>query len=105
MWNLRWTKRRWGFSPSTSESPANHSTDYSTLITYHPELVLKTKLRGLSPLANYIEPSDRRLSAKLVLTFAETGCYVVSVTDPYGRILEFLDWSRFFFQVAPQLYS
>jgi hypothetical protein len=31
---------------------------------------------------------------------------VVSVTDPYGRILGFLDRSRyFFFQVAPQLYS
>jgi hypothetical protein len=31
---------------------------------------------------------------------------VVSVTDPYGRILGFLDLSRyFFFQVAPQLYS
>jgi hypothetical protein len=28
---------------------------------------------------------------------------VVSVTDPYGRILGILDWSRyFFFQVAPQ---
>jgi hypothetical protein len=34
------------------------------------------------------------------------GCRVVSVTDPYGRILGFLDRSRyFFFQVAPQLYS
>jgi hypothetical protein len=31
---------------------------------------------------------------------------VVSVTDPYGRILGFLDRSRyFFFQAAPQLYS
>jgi hypothetical protein len=31
---------------------------------------------------------------------------VVSVTDPYGRNLGFLDRSRyFFFQVAPQLYS
>jgi hypothetical protein len=31
---------------------------------------------------------------------------MVSVTDPYCRIVEFLDWSRyFFFQVAPQLYS
>jgi hypothetical protein len=30
---------------------------------------------------------------------------VVSVTDPYGRILGFPDRSRyFFFQVAPQLY-
>jgi hypothetical protein len=26
--------------------------------------------------------SDRRLSAKLVPTFAERGCHVVSVTDP-----------------------
>jgi hypothetical protein len=31
---------------------------------------------------------------------------VVSVTDPYGRILGFLDRSRyFFFQVARQLHS
>jgi hypothetical protein len=31
---------------------------------------------------------------------------VVSVADPYGRILGFLDRDRyFFFQVAPQLYS
>jgi hypothetical protein len=51
-------------------------------------------------------PSDRRLSAKLVPTFADRGCHVVSVTDPYCRIIGFLDRSRyFFFQVAPQLYS
>jgi hypothetical protein len=63
----------------------------------------KTKLRSLNPLANY---ADRRLSVKLVPTFAERGCHVVSVTDTYGRILGFLDRSRyFFFQVAPQLYS
>jgi hypothetical protein len=31
---------------------------------------------------------------------------VVSVADPYGRNLDFLDRSLyFFFQVAPQLYS
>jgi hypothetical protein len=50
-------------------------------------------------------PSDRRLSAKLVATFVDIGCHVVSVTDPYGRILDFLDRSRVFFQVAPQLCS
>jgi hypothetical protein len=45
-------------------------------------------------------PSDRRLSTKLVSSFA------VNVTDPYGRIIGFLDRSRyFFFQVAPQLHS
>jgi hypothetical protein len=31
---------------------------------------------------------------------------VVSVMDPYGRNLDFLGWScYFFFQVAPELYS
>jgi hypothetical protein len=42
MWDLWWTKWRWGmFSQSTSVSPANlHSTNFSTItITYHPELV------------------------------------------------------------------
>jgi hypothetical protein len=38
--------------------------------------------------------------------FADKGCHVVSVTDPYGRIIGFLGRSRyFFFQVASQLYS
>jgi hypothetical protein len=38
--------------------------------------------------------------------FVESGCHVVNVTDPYGRILGFLDRSRYrFFQAAPQLYS
>jgi hypothetical protein len=60
----------------------------------------KKKLRDLSPL------SDCCMSAKLESTFADIRCHVVSVTDPYGRILGFLDWScYFFFQVSPQLYS
>jgi hypothetical protein len=51
-------------------------------------------------------PSDLRLSAKLVLTFADRECHVISPTDPYGRILDFLDRSRYcFFQVSPELYS
>jgi hypothetical protein len=29
-------------------------------------------------------------------TFADKGCHVVSVTDPYGRILGFLDRSLYF---------
>jgi hypothetical protein len=41
-------------------------------------------------------PSDRRLSAKRLPTFADKGCNVVSVTDPFGRILGFLDRSRYF---------
>jgi hypothetical protein len=35
--------------------------------------------------------SDRILSEKLVPTFADRGCHVVSVTDLYCRILGFLD--------------
>jgi hypothetical protein len=51
-------------------------------------------------------PSDRWLSAKLVPTFADRGCHVVSVADPYSSTIAFLDHSSyFFFQVAPQLYS
>jgi hypothetical protein len=41
-------------------------------------------------------PSDRRLSAKWLPTFADRGCHVVSVTDPYCRILDFLDRSCYF---------
>jgi hypothetical protein len=40
--------------------------------------------------------SDRRLSAKSLPTSADRVCHVVSVTDPYGRILGFLDRSRYF---------
>jgi hypothetical protein len=52
------------------------------------------------------QPRDRRLSAKLVATFADRRCHMVSVTDSYGSILGFLDRNRyFFFQLSPQLYS
>jgi hypothetical protein len=37
---------------------------------------------------------DRRLSVKLVPAYADKGCHVVSVADPYGRNLGYLDGSR-----------
>jgi hypothetical protein len=43
------------------------------------------------PASQLYQPSDCRLSAKLVPTFADRGYHVVSVTDPYGHILGFLD--------------
>jgi hypothetical protein len=44
--------------------------------------------------------------SKLVPTFADRRCRVVNATGPHGRILGFLDRSRYyFFQVAPQLHS
>jgi hypothetical protein len=39
-------------------------------------------------------PSDRRLSTKLVPTFADRGYRMVSSTDPYDRILDFLNRSK-----------
>jgi hypothetical protein len=46
------------------------------------------------------------LSAKLMQTFADKGCHVLNVTDPYCQIQGFLDRSHYFFlQVAPQLFS
>jgi hypothetical protein len=52
-------------------------------------------------------PTERLpLSEKSVSNFADRGCHLVSVMDPYSRILGFLDRSRyFFFQASPQLYS
>jgi hypothetical protein len=44
----------------------------------------------------YRSSDRRRLTAKLVLTFADRGCNVVSVTDPYDRILGFPDRSLYF---------
>jgi hypothetical protein len=40
---------------------------------------------GLQSASELYRPSDRRLSAKLVPTLADTGCRVVSATNPYGR--------------------
>jgi hypothetical protein len=52
------------------------------------------------------QPNDRRFWEKILPTFADRGCHLVSVADPYGRILDFLDPEPyFFFQVAPQFYS
>jgi hypothetical protein len=45
-------------------------------------------LRGLSPRTNYTDRETASLSTKLVPTFADVGCRVVSATDPYGRILD-----------------
>jgi hypothetical protein len=77
-------------------------------VQYFVDMTTKTINQTLWPesTSELYRPSDRRLLAKLVLTFADRGCHVVSVMDPYGRILGFLDRSLYFFsQVAPQLYS
>jgi hypothetical protein len=68
---------------------------------------LKTKLHGLSPQANYTDRlSDHRLSANLVPTLADRGCRVVSaMIPPQSFYFGFLDRSRYFLEIAPQLSS
>jgi hypothetical protein len=58
----------------------------------------------MSPRANYTDRATAACRRSKLQLFADRGCRVVSVTDPYGRNLGFLDRSRcFFLQVAPQL--
>jgi hypothetical protein len=42
-------------------------------------------------------PTERPpLLGEVIANFSDKECHVVSVTGPYGRILGFLDWSRYF---------
>jgi hypothetical protein len=42
-------------------------------------------------------PTERPpLVGEVIAKFADRGCHVVSVTDPYGRILGSIDRSRYF---------
>jgi hypothetical protein len=61
-----------------------------------PNKQKQTKLHGLQSVSELYWLSDRRLSAKLVPTFADRGCCMVTTTDIYGRILGFLDQSSYF---------
>jgi hypothetical protein len=56
----------------------------------------KTKLHGLSPRANYTDRATAACRQSDCQLLPIEGCHVVSVTDPYGRILAFLDRSRYF---------
>jgi hypothetical protein len=58
----------------------------------------QNKLRGLSQRSKYSDlVTAPPRPAKLVKTFADRGCREVGATDPYGRILGFLNRIRYFF--------
>jgi hypothetical protein len=49
-------------------------------------------------------PTERPpLVGEVIANFADRGCHVVSVTDPYGRILGFLDMSHYFSITAKRM--
>jgi hypothetical protein len=89
------TRKLWNSCSFITKDPLLWKCEQQRKITLWPEST-----------SELYRPSGRRLSAKLLPTFANRGCHMVSVTDPYGHIFGFLDWScYFFFQIAPQLYS
>jgi hypothetical protein len=53
--------------------------------------VHKKKLHDLSPRANYTDRATAACWQSDCQHFADRGCHVVSLTDPYSRILGFLD--------------
>jgi hypothetical protein len=64
--------------------PVN-TTERSRLTYFWKTLYTKTPWSESE--SELYRPSDRRLSAKRLPTYADRGCHVVSVTDPSGRIL------------------
>jgi hypothetical protein len=58
--------------------------------------IKKKKLHGLSPRANYTDRATATCRRNDCQLFADRGCHVVRVTDPYGRIFVFLNKSRYF---------
>jgi hypothetical protein len=64
------------------------------------------KLNSVALVSKRTIPTERPPLVREVENFVVNGCHVVSVTDLYGRILGFLDRTRyFFFKVVPQVYS
>jgi hypothetical protein len=58
----------------------------------------KLKLNSVAWVCERSIPTERQpMSAKLVPNFADRGCHFVSVKDPYGRILGFIDRRCYFF--------
>jgi hypothetical protein len=102
----------WPESASELYRPSDHRLSAKLLPTFADS---ECHVGSLRPYSRFSRPDSMwpllkkirgnlRLSAKLVPTFAVRGCHVVGVTDPYGRILDFLDRSSYFFvQVDPLL--
>jgi hypothetical protein len=69
---------------------------YNSLVDIVYLLTILKKTLWLSPRANYTDRATAACRRSDCQLFADRGCQVVSVADPYGRILDFLDRSRYF---------
>jgi hypothetical protein len=61
-----------------------------------PKVFWFKKIHGVSPQAKYTDRATAACRRSDCQLFADRGCHKVRVTDPYGRILAFLDRSRYF---------
>jgi hypothetical protein len=80
-----------------------HKHTHTQIYMHPPTLTVKltndTKrknLHGLSPRVNYTDRATAACRRSDCQLFADSGCHVVSVTDPHGRILGFRDRNRYF---------
>jgi hypothetical protein len=71
-------------------------SDFQSIDNLIIQIKANNKLRGLSPLANYTDRATAACRRSHCQLFADRGCHVVGVTDPYGRIIGFLDRSLYF---------
>jgi hypothetical protein len=65
-------------------------------VLQHCSFIRWVKTPWIKSASELYRPRGRRLSAKLVPTFVDRECHVVSVTDSYCRMLGFVDRSRYF---------
>jgi hypothetical protein len=67
--------------------------------------IIKKNSVDCSPQANYTDRATAACRQSLVPTFADRVCRMVSATDPQAVNFGFLDRSRYFLEIAPQLSS
>jgi hypothetical protein len=93
-------------------SPSKHIT-YCSALPLQNKFLTRANMNthnnkqtpGLQSTSKLYRPSNHRLSAKLVPTLADSGCRVVSATNPPVVNFGFLDRSRYFLETVPQLSS
>jgi hypothetical protein len=101
--------REAGHLPTISAGIGNVWSEIFTPLRLHCivlNLTKKTKLNSMAWVYERTIPTEGPLLVDEVsVNCCGWRCHVVSVTNPYGRNLDFLDRNRYFlFQVAPQLY-
>jgi hypothetical protein len=79
--------------------------DKIRLYPNHPFSCAQLKLNAVGGVRKRTIPTEKPLLVgEVSANFYSRGCHVVSVMDPYGHILGFLDQNRYFFYQVAQLY-